>query len=156
MVEGNVREFRWALEGEDTLRRELEPEARKLLASVESDSANPLGDDYALSPEDQAAVGQGGIRAMLATAFREGIGRGIDGIVDDDLAFVEPWGFDVSAIGLPVSVWYGPHDTLVPTAHGEWLAGTIPGAQTFVMDGGHFAVYERLPELLAWLTEDSR
>jgi non-heme chloroperoxidase len=53
---------------------------------------------------------------------------------------------------VPVAVWYGPHDTLVPTGHGEWLARTIPGAEVVVLDGGHFAVYERLAELLAWLT----
>lgn len=155
MVEGNVREFGWALEGEDTLRPELEREAGKLLATIEGDAADPLGEDYKLSAEDRGAVQSGGIREMLAAAFREGVGRSIDGLVDDDLAFVEPWGFDVSRMTVPVSVWYGPHDTLVPTAHGEWLARAIPSAEAVVMDGGHFAIYERLPELLAWLTDGS-
>jgi pimeloyl-ACP methyl ester carboxylesterase len=155
MVEGNVREFGWALEGEDVLRRELEPEARQLLESVGGDADDPLGEAYKLSDEDMDVIAQSGIRAMLAAAVQEGIGRTIDGMVDDDLAFTEPWGFEVSEISVPVAVWYGPHDTLVPTGHGEWLGRTIPGAETVVMGGGHFAVYEQLPELLSWLTDRS-
>ncbi len=152
MVEGNIREFGWALEGEETLRPELERDAPELIASLDSDSESPLGADYGLSPADLEVMRNGEIRAMLAASVREGIGRTVDGVVDDDLAFSRPWGFDVGSITVPVAVWYGPHDTLVPTGHGEWLARTIPGAAVMVLDGGHFAVYERLPELLAWLT----
>jgi pimeloyl-ACP methyl ester carboxylesterase len=74
-------------------------------------------------------------------------------MVDDDLAFVEPWGFEPSAITLPTAVWYGPHDRLVPTGHGEWLGDHIPGAEVVVLDGGHFAIYDRLSDLLAWLSD---
>ena len=41
MVEGNVREFGWALAGEDTLRPELERERGELLASLDSHPARP-------------------------------------------------------------------------------------------------------------------
>jgi pimeloyl-ACP methyl ester carboxylesterase len=152
MVEGNVREFGWAIEGEQALRPELEREAPEIIASLESDSDTPLGADYSLSTKDLEALRQGQLRAVMATSVKEAIGRSVDGAVDDDLAFARPWGFDVAGITVPVAVWYGPHDTLVPTGHGEWLARTIPGAEVVVLDGGHFAVYERLPELLAWLT----
>ena len=43
MVEGNVREFGWAIEGEHALRPELEREAPEIIASLESDSDTPLG-----------------------------------------------------------------------------------------------------------------
>lgn len=155
MVEGNVRELGWALDGENTLRPELEREAAEVIASLESDSGNPLGEDYSLSAADLEVMGPGAIRAMLAASVREGIGRTVDGFVDDDLAFIRSWGFELASIPVPVAVWYGPHDTLVPAAHGEWLARTIPGAEVVVLDGGHFAIYERLSELLLWLTEDS-
>jgi pimeloyl-ACP methyl ester carboxylesterase len=151
MVEGNVREIEWALAGEDTLRPEMERLAPQLLASLADDSDNPLGEDYALSEADLEVTRRGPVREMLNTAMREAIGRSIDGLVDDDLAFPRPWGFDVAAIEVPVSVLYGPQDTLVPTNHGEWLARTIPGAEVVLLDGGHFAVYDRTPELLAWL-----
>jgi pimeloyl-ACP methyl ester carboxylesterase len=154
MVEGNVHEFGWALEGEHVLRPELEREAPALIASLDSESDAPLGEDYALSAADLAVMQSGAFRAVMAASVREGIGRSVDGVVDDDLAFAHPWGFDVAAITVPVAVWYGPHDTLVPTGHGEWLARTIPSAEVVVLDGGHFAVYERMPDLLTWLTAD--
>jgi len=153
MVEGNVTEFGWALEGEETLRREIEPMARELLASVQSDSDDALGADYKLSDQDVAVVQRADIRQMLATSLQEGIGRSVDGIVDDDLAFTEPWGFAPGAIRVPTAVWYGPHDTLVPSGHGEWLSRTIPDATVVQLDGGHFAIYDRMPDLLSWLTE---
>jgi len=154
MVEGNVREFSWALEGEETLRPQLERLTQELLESLESDSDTPLGEDYEVSPEDLAVMKRGGFRAMMAEATREGIGRSSDGIVDDDLAFTRPWGFDVTNITIPVTVAYGPHDTLVPPAHGRWLAHTIPGAREHVLAGGHWSIYDELPDLLAWLTAE--
>jgi pimeloyl-ACP methyl ester carboxylesterase len=154
MVEGNVREFGWALAGEETLRPELERETRELLASFQTDADNPLGENYSLSSQDLDVMKQGPIRTMLADSVREGIGRTVDGFVDDDLAFTRQWGFAVSGITVPVAVWYGPHDTLVPTSHGDWLARTVPAADVVVLDGGHFAIYDRMSELLAWLSED--
>jgi len=152
MVEGNVREFGWSLAGEDTLRPELERETREMLANLGQDHDNPLGDGYELSPSDMDMMARGGVRQMLDTSFREGCERSVDGFVDDDLAIAMPWGFDVAAITVPVAVWYGTHDTLVPAQHGEWLARAIPDAEVVILDGGHFAIYDRLGELLAWLT----
>ncbi len=154
MVEGNVKEFGWALDGEETLRRELEPDVQDLLRSLDSDSDDALGEDYKLSEQDAAVMQRSDIRSMLAAATREGIGRTIDGFVDDDLAFTEPWGFDPAAITIPTAVWYGPHDTLVPAGHGEWLGRTIPNAKVVLLDGGHFAIYDRMGDLLDWLRAD--
>jgi pimeloyl-ACP methyl ester carboxylesterase len=155
MVAGNVKEFGWALDGEETLRRELAPVCQALLESVDSDSDDALGEDYKLSEQDQAVMQRPELRAMLAASTKEGIGRSIDGAVDDDLAFAAPWGFDVKAISVPTAVWYGPHDTLVPTGHGEFLGRSIPNAEVVLLDGGHFAIYERTGELLRWLTADA-
>jgi pimeloyl-ACP methyl ester carboxylesterase len=156
MVEGNVREFGRALEGEDALRPQLQGLKTEILTSLEGDAENPLGEDYELSSEDREVMGRDGIRKMFAEGVREGIGQSIDGWVDDDLTFAALWGFDPSQVRVPVTVAYGPHDTLVPTAHGEWLARTIPDSRVVVLDGGHLAAYDALPELLAWLTEDLR
>jgi pimeloyl-ACP methyl ester carboxylesterase len=100
-------------------------------------------------------IARSDIREMLDESMRVGCGESIDGFVDDDLSWVKPWGFDVSAISVPVAVWYGLNDTLVPSPHGEWLTRTLPEAKVVTLDGGHFAVYDRLGELLSWLTESS-
>jgi pimeloyl-ACP methyl ester carboxylesterase len=64
--------------------------------------------------------------------------NGVGGWVDDDLAFTQPWGFDVGEIDVPVLVRYGETDVLVPAAHGVWLAAHVPGCIVKVDgDAGH-------------------
>ena len=44
------------------------------------------------------------------------------GFYDDDQAMMKEWGFDPTTIAVPVAVWFGDHDLMVPRTHGEWLA----------------------------------
>jgi pimeloyl-ACP methyl ester carboxylesterase len=155
VAEGNVREFEWSLQGEAVLRPELQRETDQILSSLGSDQDKPLGEGYELAPGDVEMLARADIHDMLDESLHAGCAESIDGFVDDDLSIIDPWGFDVSAITVPVAVWYGLYDTLVPAPHGEWLARTLPGATVVTLDGGHFAIYDRLDELLAWLTESS-
>lgn len=152
MTKGNVREITWAQAGEATLRPELERHVAEALAKIGTEDAT-LGEGYELSASDLAVRSQTAVRARMDESLREGVGRTADGFIDDDLSFVSPWGFSPAQIEVPVAVWYGIDDTLVPRGHGEWLLETIPGATAVVLDGGHFAIQERLPELLGWLTD---
>lgn len=54
---------------------------------------------------------------------------GIDGWIDDDFAFFGDWGFDLSRIAVPVTIWQGGRDNVIPGAHAEWLAANVPGAR---------------------------
>jgi hypothetical protein len=53
-----------------------------------------------------------------------------DGWVDDNIAFVQPWGFDMDAIVALVGIWYGTRDTTTPNTHSEWLLSHIPTQRT--------------------------
>jgi pimeloyl-ACP methyl ester carboxylesterase len=64
---------------------------------------------------------------FLADGFRDGWTHGDVGWWDDWSAFLSPWGFELSAIAAPASLWHGLADTSCPPAHGRWLAGQIPG-----------------------------
>jgi pimeloyl-ACP methyl ester carboxylesterase len=70
------------------------------------------------------------------------------------MVIVAPWGFDVTGITVPVAVWQGAHDLMVPFGHGQWLAANIPGARAHLFDDeGHISLLHRLGEMLAELRE---
>ncbi len=94
-----------------------------------------------LSPVDRAALDGEDVRTLMAASMREAFTTGWRGFYDDDRAMLEPWGFDLAAISVPVAIWYGEHDLMVPPTHGRWLGGAIPGATTsYFADDGHVSL----------------
>ena len=91
--------------------------------------------------------------AFLQDQAREGYKEGVAGAVDDNLAGVVPWGFDLGAIRVPLQLWHGRHDRFVPFAHGEWLAARIPQADAHLeANEGHVSLFtRRIPEVHRWL-----
>nr|WP_141715227.1 alpha/beta fold hydrolase [Micromonospora rhizosphaerae] len=76
---------------------------------------------------------------------------GPGGLIDDDLAYVSPWGFDPARISAPVLLLHGDRDGIVPSSHGEWLAGRCPGAELRrYPDDGHISVLRHGEAALAW------
>jgi pimeloyl-ACP methyl ester carboxylesterase len=153
MDPANVREFKWALAGEETLRPELEKQAEQAIAKVEADPKTLLN-EFNLSAADLAVLEDPRVQQRLRATTREAFANGVSGWVDDDLAFTVPWGFDVSELEVPVEIRYGATDVLVPAGHGEWLAKHVPNAIVTVDDtGGHLSNpdegLEQLRELVA-------
>ncbi|MEP6796560.1 MAG: hypothetical protein ABI890_00370 [Lapillicoccus sp.] len=60
----------------------------------------------------------------LAASVAEGLRWGVDGWVDDDLAFAVPWGFSLAEIAVPTFVWHGSEDLMAPFAHDHGLPRT--------------------------------
>jgi pimeloyl-ACP methyl ester carboxylesterase len=142
--EGNIVEFETALQGEEPLRSLLEQEAAAMLAGEES------GFDTLFSPPDAAILPQ--LEGYLGQTFSEGLGRGLDGWLDDDLAFVRDWGFDLACIRVPVLLMHGVQDRFVPVAHARWLVERIPGVETRILnEEGHLSLYARVPDVHEWL-----
>ena len=77
---------------------------------------------------------------------------GLDGWVDDDIALVRPWGFDLASISVPVSIWHGTHDTRVPRAHTDWLLAHLPTAQGHEHPDGHDPSDASYRQILGWIT----
>jgi pimeloyl-ACP methyl ester carboxylesterase len=90
-------------------------------------------------------------RDLIADDIKNALAPGVDGWVDDVLAFTKPWGFDVASIRVPVYLAYGRSDTLVPVAHGDWLARHIPEAIAVVSDAGHLGDDAAIEVEMAWL-----
>ena len=107
-----------------------------------------------LSESDRRAVaelpddGHAGL-GFAAEAFRQGTA----GVFDDYHRWGSPWGFDPAATAVPVHIWQGDDDTLVPIAHAEHLVATTPGSVLHRLDGvGHVSIQEHAADILASLT----
>lgn len=131
----NVKEFGWALEGEDRLVEELTREAAEMRQRVKDDPSTVLG-DYVLPESDRIILARQDVAEITREATEEQFRNGPWGWIDDDLAFMKPWGFDLATIRVPTALWWGAADVLVPPQHGECLASLLPNAVTRVMTGG--------------------
>lgn len=152
MGEQNVEEFGAALAGEAELRGYLDGHASELR------DASPAGIVAALDtllPDVDRAQLTDEFGADMAANIHEALRGGVDGWVDDDLAFTRPWGFTVDEVRVPTSLWQGDVDLMVPFAHGQWLAARIPGVTAHLESGeGHLSVgVGRLDEIVAELVE---
>jgi pimeloyl-ACP methyl ester carboxylesterase len=105
--------------------------------------AGTPGDDLALAADRAAAM-------QLALA------PGIEGLWDDAVAQLTPWGFDVAQISVPVLLVHGDADPVAPFSHAQWLASRIPGAETWFFDGeGHSIRENHIEDVHAWLVDRS-
>ena len=138
MGEANRVEYGTAARDADELLRWMRPRADTMKA-VRPDEI--VGDLRSLISEVDEASLDGPVGDMLAESFHRAFEEGPWGWYDDDLAFVRSWGFDVSSIRVPVSIWQGRHDLMVPFSHGEWLVGHIPKARSRLRhEHGHLSL----------------
>jgi len=135
----NVEEFGIALEGEGPLREWMEENAAAYSTIGDEDLAAALG---GLVPEiDVIALNDKGLAASWASSMRRCFTNGWDGWIDDDMVFCHPWGFSPSDITVPVTVWQGDLDLMVPFSHGKWLLKHIPTAKPRLEEGhGHLSL----------------
>ena len=93
-----------------------------------------------VSGADAAAL-TGEFADDLAASLRAAVREGIDGWLEDDLAFLAHWGFHLRDVGGRVAIWQGDQDNMVPFAHGQWLAAHTPGARVHLEPGaGHLTM----------------
>ncbi len=142
----NEVEFQAALAGRRQVERVLTDMAAGLAEVTPDQVAEALGD--LVTPVDKRAL-TGELADYLARGFRASVSTGVAGWRDDDLAFTAPWGFDVSEVTVPVAVWQGDEDRMVPYAHGQWLAGHVAGAEPHLVGGqGHLSLVQRVGDVL--------
>jgi pimeloyl-ACP methyl ester carboxylesterase len=140
MGEENHDEFGEAVRGpaaiEDWMKRNASGLAQVTADEIIDAFGGLIGEADKKALNDGAAEG-------VAKSYRQSIEHGYYGWMDDDLAFVEPWGFDLPSINKPVELWQGNDDFMVPHAHGYWLEKHIPTAKlNFVAGEGHISLGE--------------
>lgn len=150
MGEGNVAEFRAALQGRKAVAEFVEAVAPGMLGATPADVIQAFGS--LLTPVDAAVVTEDFANDVVSN-FHEGIGAQRDGWIDDDLALAKAWGFELDRIQVPVLLMHGAQDKMLPFSHGKWLANKIPGVDVhFLPEDGHLTLAaHRIPEVHAWL-----
>jgi pimeloyl-ACP methyl ester carboxylesterase len=152
MGQANLDEFAAALEGRQALKPFLREQTDAMLASDPEALAEAL---RTLLSRADADVLTGEFAEYLVDATRRAVEESLEGWIDDDFAFVHPWGFELEDIRVPVQLWHGGEDRFVPLSHGRWLAERIPGVDAHLSDeDGHLTIQiSRIGEVHAWLRE---
>jgi pimeloyl-ACP methyl ester carboxylesterase len=95
--------------------------------------------------------------SWVLDVVRPAIAAGRDGLITDDLAYVNPWGFDPERISVPVLIMHGARDQMVPSSHGLWLSKHLPTAELWLLpDDGHISVLKTAEAALEWLVKRIR
>jgi pimeloyl-ACP methyl ester carboxylesterase len=134
----NEEEFGEALKGESEISAWMDKNALAFKDVTDVEIREALGG--LIGDADKKAL-DGVVADEYATATRKGLAVSFDGWIDDDIAFVQPWGFTLSDISVPVLIWQGDQDLMVPHAHSYWLEKHIPtGKLHFVPGHGHISL----------------
>jgi pimeloyl-ACP methyl ester carboxylesterase len=135
-----------------------DPGVASLRAAVEGRAAKERYEsDAEYDPEmfttaDHAALS--GTWSWVLDVVGPAVEGGPGGLIDDDLAYVAPWGFDPADSVAPVLFVHGGRDRVVPSSHGEWLARRCPSAELRLYpEDGHISVLKHAAAAMGWLRE---
>jgi pimeloyl-ACP methyl ester carboxylesterase len=125
------------------------PEERARYAQTDEFDENSFTDaDWAALAGTWASLGRDASRAGAA---------GPGGLIDDDLAIVAPWGFDLGAIAVPVLLVHGGQDRVIPPSHADALMRELPTSELWLRPrDGHISVLDACPVAMDWLREPRR
>ena len=138
MGKENIEEFHAALAGPEELQGFLRL-AASIFANVTVDQIVSAFGDLVDDVDRGALTGE--FAEFMADSSHEGLRNGFWGWHDDDIAFARPWGFDLARVDVPVTVWQGGKDRMVPFTHGRWLADHISGARPQLLpEEGHLSL----------------
>lgn len=82
------------------------------------------------------------VRANLQATMREGLRTGVEGPLQDLRLYCGPWNLKLAEIDVPVFMWQGSEDTIVPADAAYRLAGALPNCRLEVIEGaGHYWIF---------------
>ncbi|HTN80737.1 MAG TPA: alpha/beta fold hydrolase [Acidimicrobiales bacterium] len=120
-------------------------------AAKEAFEASNVADDPGFIPADLEAFQ--GAWGWFGKVVGPALAAGPSALIDDDLAYVRPWGFDPVSISVPVLFVHGGSDRMVPSSHSVWLASRCQDAELRVSpDDGHISILRGADAALEWVT----
>ena len=139
----DIDETNATLQGEEALQEYCAAQRAEILSA---DVAGIIEAMSSLLPtvDKEALVQNSELGQHMVELMNEGLRVSSDGWVDDDLTFVKPWGFDLSEIKVPLLLYQGSEDKMVPFSHGEWLAEHLPQEKLkkhLIQGQGHISIF---------------
>jgi len=152
MGELNVEDIKLFFSDRVASRAKAEKDREEMLAATPEQMLEVI--NTLVSPAD-AAVFTPQFAEFFVQSVAAGLAPGTEGWYEDDVAHLGPWGFELSAISMPVLLMHGKQDRFVPVGHGEWLAAHIPGVEARITeDDGHLTLTKlHLGEVHDWLLQ---
>lgn len=111
-----------------------------------------------LPPADKDAILHSpGLGDTFVETFHEALKHGADGLIDDALAFIHPWGFELGQIQAPVVLYHASEDLMCPFAHGKWIVEHLPQdkVEPHLLEGeGHISIFvNKVTEMLEQMVQ---
>lgn len=152
MGEENIDEFGIALTGQTELNAWMETNGSAYRTITGEELRNSISSLF--SNSDSAAMQQKEFSDDLAENFRHSLEKGFPGWIDDDIAFTKDWGFSLDQVKIPVAIFQGDEDLMVPGSHGRWLHKHLPNSTLRLLTGeGHLSFFSSSQdEILKFLT----
>ncbi len=99
---------------------------------------------------DRSVLNQPGMHEMFGDDFFRSVREGISGFLYDVAVLGAPWEFSPRDVTVPIRLWHGDIDPLVPLAEAERLSRAIPNSQLHVVSGhGHYAGLVKAADVVA-------
>lgn len=106
-----------------------------------------------LPQSDSHLLRQPAIAEMFKNDVAQAFRQGSKGVVSDMNILSQPWGFELDRIKLPVHVWHGKADTIVPVQLAHFMIENLPDAHSHLIDGaGHFMALQYMKEIFSNIT----
>jgi pimeloyl-ACP methyl ester carboxylesterase len=111
-----------------------------------------------LDAPDRRALARHDVREIIVRSLREALRQGARGVADDLLLLCRSWGFRLDEIAVPVYLWHGERDRMVPASHSRRLCAELARSHCRAYpDEGHFSlVIEHAADIFAALDDARR
>jgi pimeloyl-ACP methyl ester carboxylesterase len=95
-------------------------------------------------PADRRVLADPGYRALVTESTAEALRQGGGGAAWELTLLAQPWGFKLQEVPVPVRIWQGLADNIVPAATAQDLAAVLPNSECHYLPGeGHLSLLVR-------------
>lgn len=124
-------------------------DGKRNLEQVFTDSRESIS---SFSACDQSIISRSDIELLFLISEYELVSRGqFESIANEYALWGKSWGFSLSNLKVNIQIWHGKEDNATSIGMGRYLATHIKCPLIEVEDGGHFLIFDYLPNIIEWI-----